>query len=73
MSLRLLPGRDEAIRNERRSTVVSRFREEGAVVLERRILAIFGALIVTILGGTIGFKIIEDWGWFDALYMTVIT
>lgn len=29
--------------------------------------------LVLILAGTVGYVIIEGWGWFDALYMTVIT
>lgn len=30
-------------------------------------------LILIILGGTIGFMIVEDWSFFDSLYMTIIT
>ena len=30
-------------------------------------------LIILIGGGTLGYAIIEDWGAFEALYMTVIT
>ena len=26
-----------------------------------------------VLIGTVGYVVIEDWNWFDALYMTVIT
>jgi voltage-gated potassium channel len=33
-------------------------------------VAILGALLV---GGTLGYQLVEGWGWFDALYMTAIT
>jgi voltage-gated potassium channel len=39
----------------------------------KNFLIIVGLLISVIAGGTIGFEILEGWGFIDALYMTVIT
>ena len=39
----------------------------------RRFVNVFLLLIVTIIGGTASYKIVEGWNWFDCLYMTVIT
>ncbi len=39
----------------------------------KNFLIIVGLLISVIAGGTIGFEILEGWGFMDALYMTVIT
>jgi voltage-gated potassium channel len=43
--------------------------------LRNRLLAGFLAMMVILAGGTIGYWVIGDgrWGWFDCLYMTVIT
>ncbi len=41
--------------------------------LTRRIVLIAALLLTTLGGGTIGFRIIEGFGWFDAFYMTLIT
>jgi voltage-gated potassium channel len=39
-----------------------------------RRLVLAGALLVGVLvAGTLGYVVIEHWGWFDALYMTAIT
>lgn len=38
-----------------------------------RIFQIGGTLILIFVAGIAGYHIIEGWGWFDALYMTVIT
>jgi len=39
----------------------------------RRFVNVFLLLTATIIGGTVSYKIVEGWGWFDCLYMTVIT
>jgi voltage-gated potassium channel len=39
----------------------------------RHFLIIVALLVFTIAAGTIGFEVIEGWGFMDALYMTVIT
>jgi voltage-gated potassium channel len=39
----------------------------------KNFLVIVGLMISVIAGGTFGFKILEGWGWMDALYMTIIT
>ena len=39
----------------------------------KNFLLIVGMLLFTITGGTIGFEVIEGWGFKDALYMTIIT
>jgi len=39
----------------------------------RRVLWGVGALVIIIVGGVIGYVVIEDWSFVDALYMTIIT
>ena len=39
----------------------------------RHFLIIVALLIFTITSGTVGFRVIEGWGFMDALYMTIIT
>ena len=39
----------------------------------RHFLIIVALLIFTVTAGTVGFELIEGWGFMDALYMTVIT
>jgi voltage-gated potassium channel len=39
----------------------------------RRFLIIVMLLIFTVTSGTVGFRVIEGWGFMDALYMTIIT
>ena len=39
----------------------------------RHFLIIVTLLVFTVASGTIGFELIEGWGFMDALYMTVIT
>lgn len=31
------------------------------------------APVVLVAGGTLGYRLLEDWSWFDALYMTILT
>jgi voltage-gated potassium channel len=38
-----------------------------------RLLVPVGVLIALLAAGTLGYQLVEGWGWFDALYMTVIT
>jgi voltage-gated potassium channel len=42
-------------------------------ILRKRATIFFGMMAILIMVGTIGFVLIEDYKWFDALYMTVIT
>jgi voltage-gated potassium channel len=39
----------------------------------RHFLIIVALLVFTITSGTVGFRVIEGWGFMDALYMTIIT
>ncbi len=41
-------------------------------IYQSMILAVLAACVVLVVG-TIGFKVIEGWSWFDSLYMSVIT
>lgn len=41
--------------------------------LRRRALFFFGMMLALIVFGTTGFIVVENYKWFDALYMTVIT
>ena len=41
--------------------------------MPRRLLLLFALPPLLLLCGTIGYRVIEGWAWFDALYMTVIT
>ncbi len=47
--------------------------ERGYRKIRRDLLGGSLALLGLILGGTLGYRIIEGWRWLDALYMTVIT
>lgn len=38
-----------------------------------RLLLVFVLLLCCLLAGTLGYRLIEGWSWFDSLYMTVIT
>jgi voltage-gated potassium channel len=38
-----------------------------------RLLAPAGVLVALLAAGTLGYQLVEGWGWLDALYMTVIT
>jgi voltage-gated potassium channel len=42
-------------------------------ILRRRALFFFGLMAALILFGALGFMLVENYNWFDALYMTVIT
>jgi voltage-gated potassium channel len=42
-------------------------------ILVRRILLITGLLCISLVIGTIGFVLIEDFSWFDGFYMTLTT
>ncbi len=39
----------------------------------RKLLLSLAAVAAIVLAGTIGYRLIEGWSWFDGLYMTVIT
>lgn len=41
--------------------------------LQRRILFTLGLLLVIVIGGTLGYYLIEGWSVLDSLYMTIIT
>ncbi len=41
--------------------------------LSRRAALVVGMMSVVIAGGTLGFRIIEGWPWFDGFYMTLFT
>src|SRR5262245_66169332 len=41
--------------------------------LRQRFIYPLAAVLATVLFGTAGYRAIEDWSWFDGLYMTVIT
>jgi len=41
--------------------------------LKKRIFLSFGLIFIVISSGTIGYMVIEGWGFLDALYMTIIT
>src|SRR5260370_35355095 len=41
--------------------------------LRNRLISIAAALLLIVLGGTVGFVVIEHYSWFDAFYMTLIT
>ncbi|WP_448562082.1 potassium channel family protein [Trichothermofontia sp.] len=47
--------------------------ERGYRQIRRDLLGGALALFSLILGGTLGYRLIEGWRWLDALYMTVIT
>jgi voltage-gated potassium channel len=38
-----------------------------------RLFAVFALLLACLAAGTLGYRSLEGWPWFDALYMTVIT
>ncbi len=42
-------------------------------LLRRRLLGVLFAFALLLVGGTLGYVVIEGWRWHDALYMTVIT
>ncbi len=39
----------------------------------REIVAVFLFLLVLVVAGTVGYMLIEEWGWIDGLYFTFIT
>ncbi len=41
--------------------------------LRNRLILIAAALLLIVLGGTVGFVVVEQYSWFDAFYMTLIT
>ncbi len=41
--------------------------------LRNRLILIAAALLLIVLGGTVGFVVVEHYSWFDAFYMTLIT
>ena len=43
------------------------------MALRKRILYSIIIVIAVVVGGTLGYRFIEGWSWFDGLYMTVIT
>jgi voltage-gated potassium channel len=44
----------------------------GAVIVRRLLYPVL-VLVALLVAGTLGYQLVEGWGWFDALYMTVIT
>lgn len=40
---------------------------------EKRLIFILAGFAAIVMAGTLGYGFIEQWGWFDALYMTLIT
>lgn len=48
-------------------------RVSELVAMRDRILTVAGAFVVAIIAGTVGYHIVEGWGFMDSLYMTVIT
>jgi voltage-gated potassium channel len=46
---------------------------EGRSSARLRVLVAGLAPLALVAVGTVGYRLIEQWGWFDALYMTVIT
>ena len=47
--------------------------ENHLSLFSSRILIAVLAIITLITGGTIGFVVIENYGWLDAFFMTIIT
>jgi voltage-gated potassium channel len=47
-------------------------RVRRAILIRRLLLPVF-VLLALLVVGTVGYQLVEGWGWFDALYMTVIT
>src|SRR5215510_1493114 len=41
--------------------------------LRKRFIFPLVAIIATVFLGTVGYRALEGWSWFDSLYMTVIT
>jgi len=41
--------------------------------LTERLIFVLGMVLVLLSGGTVGYMLIEGWGWHDAFFMTVIT
>lgn len=41
--------------------------------LDSRLLFVIGMFVILLISGTVGYMLIEDWGWHDAFFMTVIT
>lgn len=41
--------------------------------LDTRLIFVIGMFVTLLVSGTIGYMLIEDWGWHDAFFMTVIT
>ena len=48
-------------------------RVSELIEMRDRLASVAGAFIVAIIMGTLGYQVIEGWGFFDSLYMTVIT
>ena len=51
----------------------SSFLRQELLRYRRTLITNFAILVSLIATGTIGYRLIEGWTWFDALYMTVIT
>jgi voltage-gated potassium channel len=43
------------------------------MILRKRFIFSLAAIIATVFLGTVGYRALEGWSWFDGLYMTVIT
>ncbi|WP_036665171.1 potassium channel family protein [Paludibacterium yongneupense] len=39
----------------------------------RKLFWLLGGLLILVISGTLGYMLIEGWGWFDSLFMTIIT
>jgi voltage-gated potassium channel len=39
----------------------------------KKLLWLLGGLLAMVISGTLGYMLIEGWGWFDSLFMTIIT
>ena len=49
------------------------FLQRELLQYQRTLLTNIGILIGLVVIGTLGYRLLEGWSWFDALYMTIIT
>jgi voltage-gated potassium channel len=50
-----------------------KFLQQQLLQYQRTLITNISLLIGLVVTGTLGYRLIEGWSWFDALYMTVIT
>lgn len=50
-----------------------KFLQQQLLQYQRTLITNISMLIGLVVTGTLGYRLIEGWSWFDALYMTVIT